>query len=93
MLVNLFREPVGAPMRPDAVNELIAAASRRAGLERPSRRISCATRSAATWLMRAAAIDEIADLIGARVDVVVAGLPAPGPGPAACGRRPGAQPA
>ncbi len=31
-LVNLFREPVGAPMRPDAVNELLAACSRRAGL-------------------------------------------------------------
>jgi integrase/recombinase XerD len=32
LLVNLFREPVGAPMRLDAVNDLIAAASRRAGL-------------------------------------------------------------
>ena len=31
MLVNLFRGPVGAPMRPDAVDELMAAASRRAG--------------------------------------------------------------
>src|SRR5204862_290229 len=29
---NLFREPVGAPMRLDAVNDLVAAASRRAGL-------------------------------------------------------------
>jgi integrase len=34
VLVNLFREPVGAPMRPDAVNELLAACSRRAGLDR-----------------------------------------------------------
>ena len=32
MLVNLFRGPIGAPMRPDAVGDLIAAASRRAGL-------------------------------------------------------------
>jgi len=32
VLVNLFRAPVGAPMRPDAVGELIAAACRRAGL-------------------------------------------------------------
>jgi integrase len=32
VFVNLFREPVGAPMRLDAVNDLIAAASRRAGL-------------------------------------------------------------
>ncbi len=35
VLVNLFREPVGAPMRPGALNELLAALSRRAGLERP----------------------------------------------------------
>ena len=34
VLVNLFREPVGAPMRPDAINELLAACSRRAGLDR-----------------------------------------------------------
>jgi len=33
VLVNLFREPVGAPMRPDAVGELMTAASRRAGLD------------------------------------------------------------
>jgi integrase len=33
LLVNLFREPIGAPMRPDAINELIAACSRRAGIE------------------------------------------------------------
>jgi integrase/recombinase XerD len=32
LLVNLFRGPVGAPMRPDAVGELLAAACRRAGL-------------------------------------------------------------
>jgi integrase len=34
VVVNLFREPVGAPMRPDAVNELMTACSRRAGLDR-----------------------------------------------------------
>jgi integrase/recombinase XerD len=33
VLVNLFRAPVGAPMRLDAVNDLIAAASRRAGVD------------------------------------------------------------
>jgi len=33
VLVNLFRAPVGAPMRLDAVNDLIAAASRRAGID------------------------------------------------------------
>ncbi len=35
VLVNLFRKPVGAPMPPDAVNALVAAAGRRAGLARP----------------------------------------------------------
>jgi site-specific recombinase XerD len=35
VLVNLFRDPIGAPMRPAAVTELLAALSRRAGLERP----------------------------------------------------------
>jgi site-specific recombinase XerD len=34
VLVNLFREPIGAPMRPGALNELLADLSRRAGLER-----------------------------------------------------------
>jgi integrase len=35
VLVNLFRAPLGAPMRPDAIGELVAALSRRAGLDRP----------------------------------------------------------
>jgi integrase/recombinase XerD len=34
VFVNLFRAPVGAPMRLDAINDLVAAASRRAGLDR-----------------------------------------------------------
>jgi integrase/recombinase XerD len=34
VLVNLFREPVGAPVRPDAVNALVTSAGRRAGLAR-----------------------------------------------------------
>ncbi|MFD6857899.1 tyrosine-type recombinase/integrase [Rhodococcus sp. NPDC060090] len=34
LLVNLFREPLGAPMPPDALNELFEALSRRAGLPR-----------------------------------------------------------
>lgn len=34
LLVNLFRAPVGAPMPPDAVNGLLTAAGRRAGLRR-----------------------------------------------------------
>ncbi|MGY2746996.1 tyrosine-type recombinase/integrase [Arthrobacter sp. UYCu723] len=34
LLVNLFRAPIGAPMPPDAVNVLVTAAGRRAGLRR-----------------------------------------------------------
>jgi integrase len=34
VLVNLFREPRGAPMRPGRLNELLAELSRRGGLER-----------------------------------------------------------
>ncbi|WP_329561993.1 tyrosine-type recombinase/integrase [Kitasatospora sp. NBC_01266] len=34
LLVNLFRAPLGAPMRPQALNELLEALSRRAELER-----------------------------------------------------------
>ena len=37
VFVNLFRGRIGAPMRPDAIGELLAAASRRAGLDRPVR--------------------------------------------------------
>jgi integrase/recombinase XerD len=33
VVVNLFRQPLGHPVRPDAINELLRAASRRAGLE------------------------------------------------------------
>ena len=35
VLVNLFRAPLGAPMRLDAVNDLVTAAARRAGLQTP----------------------------------------------------------
>ena len=54
VLVNLFREPVGAPMRPDAVGELVTAACGRAGLEGPSQRISSATPAGRTCWTRAA---------------------------------------
>ncbi len=37
VFVNLFRAPIGAPMRPDGVGELLVAASRRAGLDTPIR--------------------------------------------------------
>jgi len=64
VLVNLFREPVGAPMRPDAVGELLIAASRRAGLDRPIRphqlRHACGSNIADAG----GGIDVVADLLG-----------------------------
>ena len=65
VLVNLFREPIGAPMRPDAINELMAAAVAAGGAgPRGDARTSCGTRSAATSPTRAARMDEIAELLG-----------------------------
>ncbi len=40
LLVNLFRSPIGAPLPPDAVNELLTAAGRRAKRSRRTRRCS-----------------------------------------------------
>src|SRR6266852_4704732 len=63
-LVNLFRGQVGAAMRPDAIGELLAAASRRAGLGTPvsphQLRHACGSNAADAG----AGIDVIADLLG-----------------------------
>src|SRR6266536_3383556 len=64
LLVNLFREPLGAPMRPKALNELLADLSRRAGVPRAIHphqlRHSMATNVAAAG----ATLDEIRELLG-----------------------------
>jgi integrase/recombinase XerD len=64
LLVNLFREPLGAPMRPKALNELLAGLSRRAGLARAIHphqlRHSMATNVAAAG----GTLDEIRELLG-----------------------------
>jgi integrase/recombinase XerD len=64
LLVNLFREPLGAPMRPKALNELLADLSRRAGLAsaiHPHQlRHSMATNVAAAG----GTLDEIRELLG-----------------------------
>ncbi|WP_433257469.1 tyrosine-type recombinase/integrase [Streptosporangium sp. CA-135522] len=64
LLVNLFREPLGAPMRPKALNELLADLSRRAGLDRSLHphqlRHSMATNVAAAG----GTLDEIRELLG-----------------------------
>jgi integrase len=62
--VNLFRGRIGAPMRPDAIGELLAAASRRAGLDAPisphQLRHACGSNVADAG----AGIDVVADLLG-----------------------------
>lgn len=64
LLVNLFRAPLGAPMRPQAISELVSDLSRRAGLERGIHahqlRHGFATNAAAAG----ATLDEIRELLG-----------------------------
>jgi integrase/recombinase XerD len=64
VLVNLFRDPVGAPMRPDAIGGLLAAASRRAGLGEAVRphqlRHACGSNIADAG----SGIDVVAELLG-----------------------------
>jgi integrase/recombinase XerD len=64
VLINLSRGQVGGPMRPDAIGELLAAASRRAGLEVPlsphQLRHACGSNIADAG----AGLDVVADLLG-----------------------------
>jgi integrase/recombinase XerD len=64
VLVNLFREPLGAPMRPDAVGELFAAASRRAGLDPPVRPHQLRHACGSNLADAGTGIDVVADLLG-----------------------------
>lgn len=64
VLVNLFRQPVGRPMPPGAVNELIGAASRRAGLERRIRPHQLRHAFGSNLADAGAALDEIQELLG-----------------------------
>ena len=64
VLVNLFREPVGAPMRLDAVGELVAAASRRAGVVPALRPHQLRHAFASNILDAGGAIDEAQELLG-----------------------------
>jgi integrase len=64
VLVNLFRAPVGAPMRPDAIGELLAAASRRAGLEGAIRPHQLRHAFASNAADAGCGIDVVADLLG-----------------------------
>jgi integrase/recombinase XerD len=64
VLVNLFRAPLGAPMRPDAIGELLAAASRRAGLAREVRPHQLRHAFASNAADAGCGIDVVADLLG-----------------------------
>jgi site-specific recombinase XerD len=64
LLVNLFREPIGAPMRPDAIGELLAAASHRAGLDTPIRAHQMRHAFASNVLDAGAGLDVAQDLLG-----------------------------
>jgi site-specific recombinase XerD len=63
-LVNLARPPVGAPMRPGAINELLAALSRRAGLERVVHPHLLRHGFASDVLDSGGTLDEVQDLLG-----------------------------
>ena len=63
-LVNLFREPVGAPMRLDAVNGLVAAAAQRAGLAEPPSPHQLRHAFASNVLDAGGTIDEAQELLG-----------------------------
>jgi len=64
VLVNLARAPVGAPIRPDAVNALIAAAGRRSGLARAISPHQLRHAFGSNVADAGGTIDEIQDLLG-----------------------------
>jgi integrase/recombinase XerD len=64
VMVNLFRDPIGAPMRPDAIGELMAAGSRRAGLDTPVRAHQLRHAYGSNVADAGAGIDVVADLLG-----------------------------
>ena len=64
VLVNLFRAPLGGPLRPDAVGELLTAASRRAGLNPPIRPHQLRHACGSNLADAGGGIDVVADLLG-----------------------------
>jgi integrase/recombinase XerD len=64
VFVNLFRGRIGAPMRPDAVGELLAAASLRAGLDTPVRPHQLRHACGSNLADAGNGIDVVADLLG-----------------------------
>jgi integrase len=64
VLVNLSRGRVGAPVRPDAVNELMAACSRRARLPRAVRPHQLRHAFGSSLADAGGGLDEVAELLG-----------------------------
>lgn len=64
VFVNLFRKPLGTPMRPDAIGELMAGASRRAGLESPVRPHQLRHACASNLADAGSGVDVVAELLG-----------------------------
>jgi integrase/recombinase XerD len=64
VLVNLFHPPLGAPMRPGAVNELLTGLSRRAGLSRSVHPHQLRHGFASNVLDAGGALDEAQELLG-----------------------------
>lgn len=64
VVVNLFRAPLGAPMRPDAIGELLAAASRRAGLALALRPHQLRHAFGSNAADAGCGLDVVADLLG-----------------------------
>lgn len=64
VLVNLFREPVGAPMPPDAVNDLVAALCRRAGLGRAVSPHQLRHAFGSNLVDAGGSVDEVQELLG-----------------------------
>src|ERR1039457_2949036 len=64
VLVNLFRGRIGAPMRPDAVGELLAALSRRAGLGDPVTPHQLRHAFGSGLMDAGGAVDVVAELMG-----------------------------
>lgn len=66
VLVNLFRGQLGAPMRPDAIGELLTAASGRAGIDPPIRPHQLRHATGSNFADAGVGLDVIADLLGHR---------------------------
>lgn len=64
LLINLFRAPVGAPMRPDALNELVETLSQRAELSRRLTPHMCRHAFASNIADAGAELDEVQALLG-----------------------------